>query len=244
MGELYRDKYSINKDSKMLVYLISQVKRDFAPIVLICGKQRIGKSMFGLSAADVITWFLYDEEFNVNRFVFFDANKFLKTVVTVRKRVVIIDEASKDLSKSEWFTLLNQVLSKIIETQGDLGNIYIIILPHASRLATQHKIYIDLKIVMTRRGQGKIFYMKRMYGELSSDVKKITKPYFIGLETLPLPPKHLMDEYEKLASRSKRQLAQEEIASLSRKSRKWQCLICGHNNNPNDSRCAECDKER
>lgn len=244
MPELYRDQYAISPQSKMMVYLIDQVKRMYSPLVLICGKQRIGKSSFGLTLADILTWFFHNEYIDVTKFVFFDARKFLYTGVSVRRRIVIIDEASKDLSKSEWYTLLNQVVTKIIETQGDLNNIYIIILPHASRLATQHKIYIDLKIVMKRRGQAKIFYMKKKYGELSSDIKKITRQIFIGLESLPKPDVKLWAEYEKFSTKSKRELAQEELASLSGKERAWICLACRGKNKAIDYICKGCGKSR
>jgi len=244
MNELYRNSYAISEDSKMFVYLIDQVKRKFAPIVLVCGKQRIGKSSFALVLADVLTWFFHDRYIQVDKYVFFDARKFLQTGVTVRKRVMIIDEASKDLSKSEWYTLLNQVVTKIIETQGDLNNIYIIVLPHASRLATQHKIYVDMKIVMKRRGQGKVFYMKKNYGELSSEIKKITRQVFIGLESLPKPDAELWEGYEKFSEKSKRELAQEELATLIKKKRAWLCLACSTKNESGDYTCSKCGKSR
>ncbi len=239
MGELYRGVYSISPESKMLVYLVDQVKRMYAPIVLICGKQRIGKSSFGLSLADILSWFFHDEQFDVKEFVYFNAKKFLVKGISVRRRVVIIDEASKDLSKTEWYTVLNQVVTKIIETQGDLNNIYVIILPHASRLAKQHKIYIDLKLVMIGRGKARVFFMKKNYGELSDEIKKVTKAIFLNVETLPKPPDKLWEEYEGLATKRKREIAKEEIASIREKKRDWVCY-CGQLNNFDNITCSNC----
>ena len=243
MGELYRNVYSISPESKMLVYLIDQVKRLFAPIVLICGKQRIGKSSFALSLADILTWFFHDEQYNVTEFVYFNAKKFLIKSISVRRRVVIIDEASKDLSKTEWYTVLNQVVTKILETQGDLNNIYVIVLPHASRLATQHKIYIDLKLVMIRRGQARVFFMKKNYGELSSDIKKVTKAIFLNVEALPKPPEKLWGKYERMATERKREIAKEEIASIREKKRDWVCY-CGQVNDSDNMFCMKCGMEK
>jgi hypothetical protein len=162
----------------------------------------------------------------------------------VERSVIIIDEASKDLNKSEWYTTINQVFSKIIETQGDLNNIYIIILPHASRLAPAHKLYIDLKIVMRRRGEAKIFFMKKDHGELSGDVRKISRPVFWGIWKLPRPPAALWTAYEEFSRRSKRELAKDEMQKLHHKDKDWICAVCKKSNISRSNICVNCGSRR
>lgn len=223
-----------------IIYLLDQVNKKFAPILLVCGKQRIGKSNYALSLASVLSWILNDEEYNVDKYVYFNALEFMKKFITERRKIFIIDEASKDLSKSDWYTTLNQVLSKIIETQADLHNIFIIVLPHASRLATQHKIYVNMKIVMTARGKAEWIYMKQKYGELSSDIKKIVKNIWCKKWELPLAPLHLIRNYEALATKRKREIASEEVGSLRAKQKDWMCLGCNHMNKKTATLCSKC----
>ena len=239
-------RFRINEEAKPFIYLIDQVQKFFAPIVLICGKQRMGKSSYGLSMLDILHYVFhktYIDPKNITKFVYFNARLFLEEAITVVKSIIIIDEASKDLSKSEWYTMINQVISKIIETQGDLNNIYVIILPHASRLAPQHKIYIDLKIVMKRRGEAKVFFMKKDHGELSGDIRKVSRAIFWGIWKLPKPPKELWDAYEKLSTERKREIATEEMNRLHRKDKDWFCF-CGTQNLATSNFCIHCGGKR
>ena len=234
----------IDPECMPLIHLINQILQGYGQFILICGKQRIGKSTTGLSLAYILTWILNNERFDVNKYVFFNALNFLKKTITVRRRVMIIDEASKDLTKSDWYTLLNQVLSKIIETQADLNNIFIVILPHASRLATQHKIYVNVKIVMERRGVANFFYMDQKYGEMSSDIKKIMKAKWIKKWKVPIPPQKLWDEYETLSEKRKREIAQEEVARIRQKKKDWMCLVCNNVNRGEEIFCNNCGTSR
>jgi len=239
-------KYRISEEAKPFIYLIDQVQKFFAPIVLICGKQRMGKSNYGLSMLDILHYVFhktYIDPKNIGKFVYFNARLFLEEAITVEKSIIIIDEASKDLSKSEWYTMINQVISKIIETQGDLNNIYVIILPHASRLAPQHKIYIDLKIVMRRRGEAKVFFMKKDHGELSGDIRKVSRQIFWGYWKLPRPPDDLWAAYERMSTERKREIATEEMQRLHKKEKDWYCY-CGTQNPAASAFCSHCGGKR
>jgi hypothetical protein len=239
---IIHNRYCINEEAKPFIYLIDQVQKFFAPIVLICGKQRMGKSSYGLTMLDTLHYVFhkaYIDPKNITKFVYFNARLFLEEAITVSKSIIIIDEASKDLSKSEWYTAINQVISKIIETQGDLNNIYIIILPHASRLAPQHKIYIDLKVVMKRRGEAKVFFMKKDHGELSGDIRKVSRQIFWGIWKLPKPPIELWNAYEKLSTERKREIATEEMNKLHHKEKDWKCF-CGTQNTSSTNTCVHC----
>ncbi len=236
----YKMVQRINKDCFPIIYLLDQVNKKFAPIILVCGKQRIGKSNYTLSLCYTLSWILNNEEYDVDKYVYFNALEFMKKYISERRKIFVIDEASKDLSKSEWYTTLNQVLSKIIETQADLHNIFIIVLPHASRLATQHKIYVNMKIVMSARGKAEWTYMKQKYGELSSDIKKIVKQVWCKKWELPLAPEKLRKQYEALATKRKREIAQEEVASVKAKRKDWMCLGCEHVNKGVMLSCVKC----
>jgi hypothetical protein len=233
----------INSEAKPFIYMIDQVLKYFAPIVLICGKQRMGKSSYGLTILDLLYYVFrkkYLQSKDITNFVHFNAREFIEQTLTATRSVIIIDEASKDLSKSDWFSLINQVLAKIIETQGDLNNIYIIILPHASRLAPQYKIYIDLKIVMKRRGEAKIWFMKKDHGELSGDIKKVSRAIFWGIWKLPKPPIDLWNAYEKLSEERKRAIGKEELELLRAKEKDWYCKVCSELNASQNVYCVKC----
>lgn len=235
---------NINPDCKFIVYLLDQLHKGYSPIILVCGRQRAGKSCFALMIAIIIHYIYYKKDYPIEEFVYYDAFKFIKKTISVSKKIVIIDEATKDLNKAEWFSLINQVVSKIIETQAYLSNIYIIVIPHASRLAPQHKIYIDLKIVMKYRGVAKVWYCEKDYGELSGDIKRIVKNRWWGIWKFPKPPARLWNIYDKYSKERKREIALEEVGKIKEESGEWVCLVCHVSNIRSEAFCKNCGVKR
>jgi hypothetical protein len=235
---------NINPDCKFLIYLLDQLLKGYSPIVLVCGRQRAGKSSFALMVAIIIHWIFYRKNYPIKEYVYFNAFDFIKKTISVTKKIVIIDEATKDLAKTEWYSIINQVVAKIIETQAYLTNIYIIVMPHASRLAPQHKIYIDLKIVMKYRGVAKIFFLDKDYGELSGDIKRIVKNRWFGIWQLPKPPKRFWDLYDKYSKERKREIAQEEIGRVKENIGEWVCGACEVTNIRSEAFCKNCGVRR
>ncbi len=174
----------------ILHFIEGRRKRGFAPIVLIVGKQRMGKTCLALLLA-----YLLDRNFDVNKQMFFDVLTFAKAVDKYDNKILILDEAGVELDSYRYSDVRQRCFSHIVQTQAYKRNTLFIVLPHASDLAKCHRKYVDALLVVTRRGGYVLYKPNIQYWDMNTiDIRTMKMEYGVGL---PLPPKHLYEEYKK-----------------------------------------------
>lgn len=158
-------------ESDFIPAVIHDVMNGYSPIIMVVGRQRSGKSKFGLFLATVFSVFIYLKWFEYHNNVFFFPRSLLKSISDEGYEIKVQDEAGKDLNKKKYFTELTFSFDQIIQTQGLLTNIYIFILPFASDLVKDLRKYVDYICHVKKRGVVRIKKVYKREDQLVSELK-------------------------------------------------------------------------
>lgn len=185
------------------IYLM---KRGFSPIILVCGPQRVGKSFFAVWFADkIINFFHNGEKFDIEGNTFYDPLNAIKKMGDKDYNVLIVDEAGAYLNKMEFFQKLHVVMSKIIQTQGYLKQLFIVISPFGADIDKNIRRHIDYIAYVRKRGVVVVKEIPKKYTDLSG---KIPNPFMIEqikIKKSALDPA-LWDIYEKYSMKKKEEI--------------------------------------
>ncbi len=192
----------------LLQWARNRVRRGFAPIILIVGKQRVGKTFLALRLA-----YEMDKLFDAEKRMFFDILSFAKAVKQYNRKVLILDEAGIELDTYRYSDLRQRCFSHIVQSQAYKQNTLIICLPHASDLARCHRKYVDVLVVVPARGMY-IAYKPSVYYWDMNEIDIRTKKIEVIYETA-LPPEHLINIYKnRFESQIKEDILSDEIDRL------------------------------
>lgn len=167
----------------------ARVRRGFAPIILIVGKQRMGKTCLGLRLAYEI-----DPFFDVDKQMFFDVISFAKATNKYNKKVLIVDEAGIELDTYRYSDVRQRAFSHIVQSQAYKQNTLFMILPHSSDLARCHRKYVDALLVVPRRGSYIMYRPTVDYWDMNEIDIRTMKMEII--DHVPLPPAPLFNSYK------------------------------------------------
>lgn len=174
----------VNTDSNMIPNILGDVQEGYSPIILVCGRQRLGKTRFAATLANIFQVFLYYEWFDTTNFYLRPRN-LLQGIRDEGLQIMILDEAGSSgggLNKSEWFGELNGLFDYILQTQGNLRNIYIMVLPFASDLTTDIRKYIDYNMAGKKRGQFKAYKIYKREDQLVKNLKDFKQVFIEMME--------------------------------------------------------------
>ncbi len=195
----------------LLRWARNRVRRGFAPIILIVGKQRVGKTCLALRLA-----YELDKKFDVDNQMFFDILSFAKAVKKYKRHVLLLDEAGVELDTYRYSDIRQRCFSHIVQSQAYLQHTLIICLPHASDLARCHRKYVDVLVVVPARGMY-IAYKPSVYYWDMNEIDIRTKKIEVVYQT-SLPPDHLFNGYKsKYEGRIKEDILTDEIERLDAK---------------------------
>lgn len=187
---------------------INRMRRNFSPIILICGGQRIGKSFVAVWLSyKILRIFHYEKKFDISRHTFYDPMEAIRNLKVMEREPVIIDEAGSLFNKTEWYRRITRAFDKIIQTQGYKCNCYIFVSPFGSDIAKTFRKHFDFIINVRRKGLLKVKQVPKRYDDMTG---KVSFPYI--LEQIRLPknavPKILWEEYEEHSIKKKEELRQ------------------------------------
>lgn len=174
----------------LIEYLANKQRRGFSPICLICGEQRLGKTMLAFKMA----WELKKYKFDPRKHYFTSVKEFAMAYFKNDNTVLIYDEIGDELDPFRAMDNLNRAFSKIIQTQAFHRNILFAILPYAIDFTKGHRKYVKVVVEVIKRGRYKMYSTYTWAANLNE-----TKIRLTHLETMtgvPLPPYHLEDYYK------------------------------------------------
>lgn len=176
----------------------NRIKRGFSPVILIVGKQRMGKTFTAL------TWaYAVDKNFNPEKQMFFDILSFAKAMQKYNNKVLILDEAGIELDTYRYSDMRQRAFSHIVQSQAYKQNTLLLVLPHASDMAKCHRKYVDALAVIYARGCAIVYKPVIRYWDMNDIDIKSRKMEIIS--EIPLPPSWLINEYK---SRYEKQIKQ------------------------------------
>lgn len=169
--ELKWGKRTIDTNIIFLIKLLKRLRAGYSPLILIVGKQRIGKSFIGLYIAYVFMK-MVGKEFKkdkLNDFTFYDPIEAIIKLGDKELEPLIIDEAGSLLTKREWYKKSHIALDKIIQTQGYKTMLYIFISPFAIDIDKIFLKHFDFLIRVDDRGYFKTFQLFKRYDEFHQE---------------------------------------------------------------------------
>lgn len=188
----------------------NRIARGFAPVILIVGKQRMGKTFTALTIAHTI-----DPKFKPDNQMFFDIMSFANAVKKYNNKVLILDEAGIELDTYRYSDMRQRAFSHIVQSQAYKQNTLLIVLPHSADLARCHRKYVDALVVIPARKKAMVYRPNIQYWDMNNlDIrtKKMEVIYHV-----PLPPKWLIDEYKaKFEKQIKEGILDSEIERLNK----------------------------
>lgn len=203
------------EDTVTMRYFKHQIKSGYAPIVLVVGRQRTGKTFFAMYLAEQICK-MRGQKFNVDNDMFFTVEDLAQRYDEGMNKVYILDEAGISLNVYEGNQLHQRVFQKIVESQAYRSNILVIVLPHARDVGSHHFHHVNVVFSMLGRGRAKMKHVSQRYDELSK------KPPFVEdfevLRDIPEPSKEVTLRYLEVGQQNfKQEILNSQIAQLREK---------------------------
>ena len=166
-----------------------RIRAGFSPIILIVGKQRMGKTFAALTFA---SWL--DKTFDPEKQMFFDILSFAKAVNKYNNKVLILDEVGVELDTYRYSDARQRAFSHIVQSQAYKQNTLFLVLPHSSDLARCHRKYVDALIVIPARRMAIMYMPSVFYHDMNEiDIRTRKATVMVGV---PLPPQHLLELYK------------------------------------------------
>lgn len=191
-----------------LEWAVNRVRRGFAPIILVVGKQRMGKTCTALSLA-----YELDPDYDPDKQMFFEVVTFAKAVNKYRKKILILDEAGIELDTYRYSDVRQRCFSHIVQSQAYRQNTLFLVLPHSSDLARCHRKYVDALLVIPNRASYIMYRPSIQYFNMN-DIDIFTKKIEWVID-LPLPPEHIYNKYKsKYESQIKQGILDMELEKL------------------------------
>lgn len=193
----------------LLEYLANKQRKGFSPICLICGEQRLGKTMLSFKLA----WELKKYEFDPKKHYFTSVKEFAMAYFQNNNKVLIYDEIGDELDPFRAMDILNRAFSKIIQTQAFHNNILFAILPYAIDFTKGHRKYVKVVVEVVKRGRYKMYSTYTWAANLNET--KIRLTHLETMDGVPLPPYHLEDYYKsKLEKSTKDEIMNRQLVKL------------------------------
>lgn len=198
--------------------ILGDVQDGYSPILLVCGRQRKGKTRFGATIGNICSTFLYYRYFNPKTSFFLYPRELLQAITDEGYQILILDEAGSSgsgINKREWYSELAELFDYILQTQGNLNNIYIFILPFASDLTTDIRKYVDYLFSAKRKGLFKAYKIYKREDQLVKNLKDFKQ---VWIEMLHFNrsdlPNFIWNPIEKRVNEVKSETRKEKIKNI------------------------------
>jgi len=186
------------------VFLTNMINAGLTPVIVIVGKEGLGKSMAGNAVADTLhkTGVLRGE-FEPESQVVYDPLEFGLLLRNSTRTAIFFEEAGETVNKNDYNTKLNQMVAGAIRTQRKRENPYIFVTPDFDELDPRIKKKTDLQIEMTDDQKASITIYERKHGRRGGG----SLDYFFDNNlpnwAVPKIPDELKERYDKIDNQFK-----------------------------------------
>ena len=196
------------KDMITIIYLRNMLRKKKSPIILICGRRRMGKTMLALRLAEEI-----QPDFDIKNQMFFEVSKFAHAINKYENKVLIMDEGGIELDPMRAFETKQIVYSHIVQSQGYKNNLIFLVLPVAIDFGKRHRYHVDAVIEVKGHGSFTLYRCNKWLANLN--YSKITQERIESIKGVPLPSHHIKEYYLKVIEKDmKKTILEKEISKL------------------------------
>ncbi len=196
----------------LIPYLQNQQKNEFSPVVLVVGRQRMGKTTTALT----LGYEMEGDEFDPRGQLVNSVKEFGHAWKRYNNKVIVYDEVGQELDPFRAMNNLNRVFSHIVQTQAYKRNVLFVILPHATDVVKGHRKYVNAVVHIVGRGSYKLYAVYSWHADMNDSKLRMT--LIEHVTKVPLPPKHILSYYKNEREKDmKDKILDRELASLEPK---------------------------
>lgn len=126
------NRLDIDNPNLFLDTLQMRKDRNKDSIIIITGERRNGKSFAAIKLAEHL-----DRNFDVTKNLFFNVKDFLMRWRELEGGAIILDEASENVDRRNWFSIENRLFNSLVTREGFRRNVAILTFPMISDLDTR-----------------------------------------------------------------------------------------------------------
>lgn len=155
-------------DYPIMVEVILKKMKSYSPIIAVFGEPQSGKSTFAWLLANWLSLEANKEYWNWKKYCVRSVNEFVQMVDKYNNKVIVVEEASFQLSSRDWQTTTDKIFGKLIDTQGYKHNCYILTLPYALGTSTTVRRSLTYYFVIIKKGTVGFNVVKHSYTNLEN----------------------------------------------------------------------------
>jgi hypothetical protein len=131
-------------------YILNKTKH-FQLVIAVQGYMQMGKS--------TLVWFLMNKlsklrgegEWDFKKYCARDLTEFIDMIDKYEDKLLVYEEASKDISVNKWYDNLNYFFNIIMQTQAYKHNLVTLVFPHVAGISKRQRYFIKLGLEVTER---------------------------------------------------------------------------------------------
>jgi hypothetical protein len=142
-----------SKLAKPLVLdLIAQrFNNGYSPVVLFCGKMRVGKTTKAYLFAHWLSKLVFNRKWEYKKNTIVSMEQFVSKLANNESEVLLIDECQRIFGKKLWYTKDSILFDTLLTSQAYKHYIILLILPTASNIGTDHAINVNYVVPCSNR---------------------------------------------------------------------------------------------
>lgn len=193
-----------------LIKMFKRIRRGFAPIVMVCGSQRTGKSFVAIWLA-WLYMYLQGKEFDPVKQTFYEPIEAVKFLKEANNTSFVLDEAGAYLNRRKWYSELNHIINATVQTMAFKTNLFIFVSPFSADLDRAIHKHIDYLLRVDYRGHFRAFGFIKKYDEFKQE--KATRRFFMDDVSIPMSslPKEIWTKYMEYSEAMKDKYRQELV---------------------------------
>ena len=187
------------------VYICNMINNGLTPVIIIVGKEGLGKSMAGNVVADTLhETNVLRGDFKPGEQVVYDPLEFGLFLRNSTRRIIFFEEAGETVNKNDYNSKLNHMVAGAVRTQRKRENPYLFVTPDFDELDPRIKDKVDVLIELNDDREAQITIYEKKHGRRGGS----SLDYFFDNnlpDWSPIPdvPEELKEQYDKIDNRFK-----------------------------------------
>lgn len=131
-------------------FLLEKMSK-YTYVVLVQGPMQTGKSLFTWYLMNCLSKRRFNEPWDFKKYCARNLDEFIDLIDKYNGRLLVYEEASKDISIDRFYDDLNHFFNIIMQTQAYKHNLIFMVFPHSAAISNRQKYFINMGLEVERR---------------------------------------------------------------------------------------------
>lgn len=131
-------------------FLLEKMSK-YTYVVLVQGGPQMGKSLFTWYLVNCLSMKKFGEAWDYEKYCARNLEEFVDMIDKFNERILVFEEASKDISIDRFYDDLNHFFNMIMQTQGYKHNLIFLVFPHSCAISNRQKYFINMGLEVVQR---------------------------------------------------------------------------------------------